>query len=87
MKILFLDTVNGYESTNPIATLVDVTNTTLEQIKCLEKCQDGVYRNGGNLNKILLMGNIPHTILSKGVELDYEPSEYDYKYQLISGNY
>ena len=87
MKILFTTDCNGHEIENPYATLIDVENTTIEEMKALEKTQKAAERIGGSYLKILEDGNITHKELKSGKFSDFATSEYDYEYRLISGNY
>lgn len=87
MKVLFLDDCNMFEGHNPIATLVQVSNTNEEQIKTIEKQQLGVYRMGGRWLDIMKTGNIPYEVLKKGRMSDFKKEDYDIEYRLISGNY
>lgn len=87
MKILFTTDCNGHEIGNPYATLSEVENTTIDEMKALEKTQKAAGRIGGSYQKIMEDGNITHKELKSGRLSDFSQSEYDYEYRLISGNY
>lgn len=87
MKVLFLDDCNMFEGHNPIATLVKVENTNEQQMKSLEKSQNGVYRIGGSWMKIMRDGNISYDVLKIGRKSDFNVNDFDLEYKLISGNY
>jgi len=76
-----------FESANPVANLVEVFNTSETIMKKLELSQVGVSRRGGSWREIMDDGNIKFNHLSKGKKSDYDSSDYDLEYKLISGNY
>lgn len=87
MRVLFLDDCNMFESSNPLAYLVDVFNTSILIMKTLEKAQAGVGRRGGKWIEIMQDGNIQYNLIASGKKSDFGKEDYDLEYRLISGNY
>jgi len=87
MKVLFLDTQNGHSYKDPIADLVEIKATEYIDMHSLEFKQLGVMRTGGCWEFIMEKGNIEYTRISHGNKSDYKPTDYDFTYTLISGNY
>ena len=92
-EILFIDISNRFE---PTATLVEVEGPsfTAVQIKDLEFKQEDVMRVGGDWEKIMEDGKIPHIVLAKGKKSDFDtthpnmgPEEFLLRYTLIGGKY
>lgn len=89
-KILFLKTNNYYEAGNPVAFLVKVPshiNVSVYTMRSLENKQPGVGRCDGDWRKIMEDSALPYDLISEGRLSDYKESDYDIKYDLISGNY
>lgn len=91
MIVLFCNDCNGYESKDPISTLVDINKiVTKEELKDLEYKQVGALRRGGQYHEILIelqKNNVNSTILKEGNLSNFIKKDYDLKYNLISGNY
>lgn len=96
MKVLFLDECNGFGYKNPLATLVEINyngdrDELMKQMYKFELTQLGANRTGGRyreiLNDLFNKLRINSEIISSGRRNDYESSQFDRKYTLISGNY
>ncbi len=87
MKVLFLDTQNGHSYENPVADLIEINSIEDIDMESLELKQLGVMRTGGNWKFIMEEGDIQHNHISHGNKSDYKPTDYDFTYTLISGNY
>ncbi len=86
-KVLFINNMNGHELRNPIATLVEVFDTSIEIMEILEKNQRGVWHFGASWKDIMEDGMIKHNIIKAGRLSEFDKSEYDTEYTLISGTY
>jgi hypothetical protein len=88
MKIIFLNDKNMFEFHDPIADIVEVNdNIGVLNLKNLETHQPGAGRMGGSWQKIMEDGEIEFKLISSGKKSDFEESDYDIEYKLISGNY
>ena len=87
-KILFLNDCNGFEHYDPLASLVEISETeTLLKLRSLETNQLGVSRRGGSWKEIMVDGKIPYSLIKEGRKSDFKKEDYDTIYYLISGNY
>ncbi len=87
-KILFLDTCNNYESHNPIAYLVEISDKINKEILyTAERLQKGVNYLGGKWEDIMKSLNIEYKLISEGRKSDYSEHDYNELYSLINGNY
>lgn len=94
MNILFLDTCNLNEFTNPVAAHIEISddfkNMDLNKIfTSIEKTQEGVGHIGGNWKKIMDDLGINYTYIKGGHKSDFPENKhsFDLVYTVISGNY
>jgi|LauGreDrversion4_2_1035121.scaffolds.fasta_scaffold81066_3 hypothetical protein len=88
MKILFLDYDSGFAYNDPIAILVQVNKSLPKQeLKKLELSQPGVSRTGGNWKRIIEDAKAICKVIKEGNKSDFEKENYDFEYELITGNY
>lgn len=87
-KILFLNTMLGFELDNPVAVLVEIpANISVNALRELEGRQMGASRVGGKWPVIMADGNIPYKEISRGRKKNYSDKDYDVAYYLIQGNH
>ena len=87
-KVLILDACNGYERQDPEAFLVETSAVINEKImKSLELEQPGALRTGGDWRRIFADGEIEYKLLSSGRKSKYKEGDYDWIYNVASGNY
>lgn len=89
--VLFIDDLNMFQSKDPSADLVLVTNFDFNMIKDLEKKQLGVYRIGGNYKKALEDSGLSFRLIARGKKSEFNGDilalSISCEYKVISGNY
>jgi hypothetical protein len=88
MKILFLDYDCGFAYNDPIAVLVQINKSLpKKELEKFELSQPGVSRTGGNWKKIIEDAKATYKVIREGNRSDFEKENYDFEYELITGNY
>ena len=83
-RILFLNT--AFDSTNPIAVLVEIpAMVSYQTLLTLEREQISKTRTTCKWIDLMKDGNIPHKEISRGRKSNYTPSDYDVLHYLNRG--